>query len=219
MNVRIEKSWKDKLKDEFSKSYFQELTEFVKNEYKTQTIYPGPKQIFRAMDICSFEKVKVVIIGQDPYHGPNQANGLCFSVSEDTPLPPSLKNIYKEILSDTGKKQVSGNLERWAEQGVLLLNATLTVRSGQAASHQNKGWEEFTSQIIRILSARKENLVFLLWGSYAQKKGEVIDRSKHLLLESPHPSPLSASRGFFGNRHFTKTNAYLVMHDKDPIDW
>lgn len=220
MNVKIESSWKEALKDEFDKPYFKELAAFVKEEYKSGTVYPSPNKVFAAFDNCPVDKTKVVILGQDPYHGPGQANGLCFSVSEDVPIPPSLQNIYKEIESDTGKKMPShGNLERWARQGVLLLNATLTVRAAAPGSHQGKGWESFTDAAIRYLAENKENLVFLLWGSYAQKKGEFINRHKHLVLTSPHPSPLSADKGFFGCRHFTKTNAYLIMHGKKPIEW
>lgn len=220
MDVKIEKTWKEKLRSEFEKPYFQNLADFVKQEYKSKKIYPPAKNIFAAFNASSFDKTKVVIIGQDPYHGPNQANGLCFSVSEEVTTPPSLKNIYKEIENDLGKKMpASGNLERWAQQGVLLLNATLTVEAGKAASHQNKGWEEFTDAVIKILNEEKHNLVYLLWGSYAQKKGEIIDRKNNLVLESVHPSPLSAHRGFFGNKHFSKTNAYLIMHGKEAIGW
>lgn len=220
MNVKIEPSWKVKLTEEFEKPYFENLANFVKGEYKTKIVYPPAKLIFDAFANSTFDNTKVVIIGQDPYHGPKQANGLAFSVSDEVPPPPSLINIYKEIESDTGKKMPkTGNLERWAKQGVLLLNATLTVEAGKAGSHQGKGWEEFTDAVIRILSEEKENLVYMLWGSYAQKKGEIINRKKNLVLESPHPSPLSASRGFFGNKHFSKANAYLIMHGKEPIEW
>lgn len=220
MNVKIEKSWRDALKDEFQADYFKSLAQFVKEEYKDTTVYPPPGKIFAAFDSSPIEKTKVVVLGQDPYHGPKQANGLCFSVSEEVSIPPSLQNIYKEIEDDTGVKMpADGNLERWAKQGVLLLNATLTVRAGQAGSHQKKGWEEFTDAAIKYLAENKQNLVFLLWGKYAQDKGEFIDRDKHLVLAAAHPSPFSADRGFFGCRHFSKTNAYLIFHDKEPIDW
>jgi uracil-DNA glycosylase len=220
MDVKIEPSWKSKLHPEFEKEYFRRLSEFVKEEYRIKTIYPPGSLIFNAFNLCSFEKVKAVIIGQDPYHGPGQAHGLCFSVREGIGFPPSLINIFKEIESDLGiNRPVSGNLERWAAQGVLLLNATLTVREHQAGSHQKKGWEEFTDSVISILNNDRENIVFFLWGAYAQKKGESIDRSKHLVLESVHPSPLSASRGFFGNKHFSRCNEYLLRHGIDPINW
>lgn len=220
MNVRIEESWKRELSAEFEKPYFAELTEFVRNEYSTTTIYPPAKLIFNAFDHCPFDKVKAVIIGQDPYHGPGQANGLCFSVNKEIKMPPSLVNIFKEISSDTGKPMpTDGDLTRWSRQGVLLLNATLTVRAGNAGSHQRRGWETFTDAAIRILAEKRENLVFILWGSYAQQKGAFIDRNRHLVLTSPHPSPLSAYAGFFGNHHFTLTNDYLSKHGKEPIDW
>jgi uracil-DNA glycosylase len=220
MDVKIDTSWKSKLTGEFEKEYFLNLTEFVRREYKSNTIYPPGGLIFNAFNLCPFHTVKAVIIGQDPYHGPGQAHGLCFSVREGTGFPPSLINIFKEIESDLGYKTLpTGNLERWAAQGVLLLNATLTVRAHLAGSHQKKGWEEFTDAVIRILNRDKDNLVFFLWGAYAQKKGESIDRARHLLLESVHPSPLSASRGFFGNKHFSRCNAYLAEHGIDPIDW
>ncbi|MCU0472911.1 MAG: uracil-DNA glycosylase [Bacteroidales bacterium] len=220
MDVKIEKSWKLRLEGEFSKEYFLKLSDFVKEEYRTKTIYPPGSLIFNAFNLCPFDKVKAVIIGQDPYHGPGQAHGLCFSVREEIDFPPSLKNIFKEIESDFGYKISStGNLERWAAQGVLLLNATLTVRSHQAGSHQKKGWEVFTDSVIYLLNLEKNNLVFFLWGAYAQKKGEAIDRSRHLILESVHPSPLSASRGFFGNKHFSRCNNYLSEHGIEPIDW
>lgn len=220
MNVSIEKSWKDKLSTEFNKEYFYNLTEFVRNEYKTTTVYPPAKLIFNAFDLCSFDNVKVVIIGQDPYHEPGQAHGLCFSVMEGTKFPPSLVNIFKEIQNDF-ESQIpkDGNLTRWAEQGVLLLNATLTVRAHQAGSHQRKGWEEFTDAVIHKIAEEKENIVFILWGAYAQKKGAFIDTNKHLVLTSPHPSPLSAHRGFFGNKHFSKTNEYLASKGKAAIQW
>ena len=220
MDVKIEPSWKSKLNTEFEKEYFLRLSEFVKEEYRKNTIYPPGSLIFNAFNLCPFQKVKAVIIGQDPYHGPGQAHGLCFSVREEIDFPPSLINIFKEIESDLGiKRPVNGNLERWAAQGVLLLNATLTVKAHQAGSHQKKGWEEFTDSVISILNNEKENIVFFLWGAYAQKKGESIDRSKHLVLESVHPSPLSAMRGFFGNKHFSKCNDYLVKHSIEPINW
>lgn len=220
MNVQIENSWKERLADEFEKPYFKELTDFVRQEYKTQTCYPPGGLIFNAFNLCPFDQVKVVIIGQDPYHGPGQAHGLCFSVNDGIPFPPSLQNIFKEIQADLGKEvPVSGNLTRWAEQGVLLLNATLTVRAHQAASHQRHGWEEFTDAVIRKLSQERDHLVFILWGAYAQKKGAVIDRERHLVLTSAHPSPLSAYHGFFGNKHFSLTNAYLEQYGKTPINW
>lgn len=220
MDVKIAATWKSLLADEFDQPYFQQLAEFVKTEYKTQTIYPRGTDIFKAFDRCSFEDVKVVIIGQDPYHGPGQANGLCFSVSEGIRMPPSLVNIFKEIRDDLGKPiPASGDLDRWARQGVLLLNATLTVRANTPGSHQNRGWETFTDAVIRKISDEKEGIVFLLWGAYAQRKGEVIDRSKHLVLMSAHPSPFSADRGFFGCKHFSKANAYLRSKGKAEIDW
>ena len=207
MNVQIEESWKKALTPEFSKDYFIQLTDFVRKEYHETTVYPPGKLIFNAFNLCPFDNVKVVIIGQDPYHGPGQAHGLCFSVNDGIQPPPSLVNIFKEILT------------RWAEQGVLLLNATLTVRAHQAGSHQRRGWEEFTDAVIRKLAEEKSNLVFILWGAYAQKKGAFIDRNKHLVLTSVHPSPLSAHNGFFGNHHFSLANDYLVKHGKTAIDW
>lgn len=220
MNVKIEESWKRELAAEFEKPHFAELTEFVRSEYSATTVYPPAKLIFNAFDHCPFDKVKAVIIGQDPYHGPGQANGLCFSVNKEIKMPPSLVNIFKEISSDTGKPMpTDGDLTRWSRQGVLLLNATLTVRAGNAGSHQRRGWETFTDAAIRILAEKRENLVFILWGSYAQQKGAFIDRNRHLVLTSPHPSPLSAYAGFFGNHHFTLTNDYLAKHGKEPIDW
>lgn len=219
-DIKIESSWKNRLADEFEKPYFQPLIDFVRNEYRTNMVYPPGGEIFHAFDACSFDQVKVVIIGQDPYHGPGQANGLCFSVRDGVKMPPSLVNIFKEIKSDLGKPIPStGNLERWSKQGVLLLNATLTVRASSPGSHQNKGWEVFTDAVIRKISKEKSNVVFLLWGSYAQKKGEVIDRSKHLVLMSAHPSPFSADRGFFGSRHFSKTNDYLKKNGIPEIEW
>jgi uracil-DNA glycosylase len=220
MDVKIAPSWKSHLSGEFEKPYFHQLIEFVKSEFQDQTIYPPGKEIFRAFDSCDLEQVKVVILGQDPYHGPNQANGLCFSVRDGVRMPPSLVNIFKEIHADLGKPMpASGDLGRWAEQGVLLLNATLTVRAGTPGSHQNKGWEAFTDAVIKAISDQRENVVFLLWGAYAQKKGEVIDRTKHLVLMSPHPSPFSADRGFFGCKHFSKANAYLKSKGLKEIDW
>jgi uracil-DNA glycosylase len=220
IDVKIAPSWKERLKKEFEKEYFANLTQFVKQEYQTQTVYPPGKEIFRAFDCCAFDDVKVVIIGQDPYHGAGQANGLCFSVRSGIRQPPSLVNIFKEINNDLGKPiPSSGDLERWAHHGVLLLNATLTVRSASAGSHQNKGWETFTDAVIKIISDTKTNVVFLLWGAYAQKKGEMIDRSKHLALMSAHPSPFSAHQGFFGNKHFSKANEYLRSKGLKEIDW
>ena len=220
MDVRLEASWKGQLKEEFDKPYFKQLAEFVRAEYSAKTVYPPPACIFQALDLVPFERVRVVILGQDPYHGPGQAHGLCFSVPEGVPMPPSLRNIFQEIRDDLGLPlPKSGNLKRWAEQGVLLLNATLTVEAGQAGSHQKKGWEEFTDAIIKKLSDGREGLVFLLWGAYAQKKGEHIDRAKHLVLTAPHPSPLSAHNGFFGCRHFSKTNDYLIARGEKPIVW
>jgi len=221
MDVKIHPTWKEHLRDEFEKPYFRELTAFVKKEYINEVVYPEPKAIFRALDLCPFEDVSVVILGQDPYHNPEQANGLCFAVPKDVRLPPSLQNVFKEIESDIGKPMVhtKGDLTRWAEQGVLLLNATLTVRAHSAGSHQGRGWEQFTDAIIAKLSEGREHLVFILWGNYAKSKGVYIDREKHLVLESPHPSPFSAHSGFFGNKHFSQTNAYLKRHGKKPIDW
>jgi len=220
MNVRIEPSWKEVLAGEFEKDYFSILVSFVKSEYENHKVYPHPKSIFRAFDKTPFDKVKVVILGQDPYHGHGQANGLAFSVSESVAAPPSLENIYKEIADDLGKEMPNtGSLEHWAEQGVLLLNTTLTVRAGNAGSHQGKGWEQLTDAAIVELGKRRKNIVFLLWGSHAQKKGELINKRDHFVLEAPHPSPLSAHRGFFGCRHFSTANAYLIMHGKSPINW
>jgi uracil-DNA glycosylase len=220
MDVKIETLWKSKLKEEFEKEYFIKLAEFVREEYKEKTIYPPGGLIFNAFNLCPFQKVKAVIIGQDPYHGPGQAHGLCFSIRDGVNFPPSLINIFKEIELDLGfSRPESGNLERWASQGVLLLNATLTVRAHQAGSHQKKGWEQFTDSVIGIINSEMQNIVFFLWGAYAQKKGESIDRSKHLVLESVHPSPLSASRGFFGNKHFSRCNNYLLEHGIEPVDW
>lgn len=220
MDVKIEESWKKHIGAEFDKIYFTQLTDFVRKEYQQYTIYPPGKLIFNAFNLCPFDKVKVVIIGQDPYHEPGQAQGLCFSVNKGVPFPPSLVNIFKEIHNDLGKPMPSdGDLTRWTKQGVLLLNATLTVRAHQAGSHQNKGWEEFTDAAIKALNEEREHLVFILWGGYARRKGAIIDRSKHLVLESAHPSPLSAYHGFFGNKHFSRTNDYLIEHGETPIDW
>lgn len=221
MNVAISESWKSILSKEFEKSYFSQLTSFVRSEYERYTCYPKGNEIFSAFDRCSFENVKVVILGQDPYHGAGQANGLCFSVHESLPHPPSLINIYKELEQDIGKPYPSsGDLSDWADQGVLLLNATLTVRASEAGSHQRQGWEVFTDAVIQQLSDEKEELVFLLWGGYAKKKGSKIDQNKHLVLTSGHPSPLSANRGYwFGNKHFSQTNAYLEKIGKSQIRW
>ena len=220
MNVRIEESWKTRLQEEFDKPYFANLTQFVRNEYASGTVYPPGGEMFAAFDACPFEQVRVVILGQDPYHEPGQAHGLCFSANDGVQFPPSLVNIFKEIESDLGKPMPrSGNLMRWAQQGVLLLNATLTVRAHQAGSHQNKGWETFTDAVIHRLASEREHIVFILWGSYAQRKGAFIDRNRHCVLQSPHPSPLSAYRGFFGNKHFSSANKYLVQHGYKPIEW
>ncbi|MDO8623780.1 MAG: uracil-DNA glycosylase [bacterium] len=221
MEVKIDPSWQRHLNGEFDAPYFKELTDFVKKEYKNEMVYPPPKHIFYAFDLCPFDKVKVVILGQDPYHGKGQANGLCFAVNEGTALPPSLQNIFKEVESDIGEpiKNKTGDLSRWAKQGILLLNATLTVRASLAGSHQGKGWERFTDAAIRALSEDREHLVFVLWGNYAKQKGAHIDRSKHLVLESAHPSPFSAHNGFFGSKPFSKTNAYLVEQGETPVDW
>ncbi len=242
MDVKIHPSWKKILSDEFEKTYFKDLVAFVKSEYQKTTIYPPPKDIFRAFDMCSFDEVKVVILGQDPYHGEGQANGLCFAVYEGVRQPPSLQNIFKELKADIGKshlnsyqfttihsKQIqnskfnthnySSNLESWARQGILLLNATLTVRKDSAGSHQGKGWETFTDAVVKKLSDEKEHLVFLLWGNYAKQKGAVIDRTKHLVLETAHPSPFSADKGFFGCKHFSKTNNYLEENHIEKINW
>jgi uracil-DNA glycosylase len=221
MQIKIHPSWQSILENEFTKPYFEQLISFVKNEYKQHTCYPKGSEIFAAFDHCPFENVKVVIIGQDPYHGPNQANGLCFSVNDGVPFPPSLQNIFKEVEKDLQiPYPSSGNLERWADQGVLLLNATLTVRQSEAGSHQNKGWETFTDAIIQEISNRKENVNFLLWGGFAKKKGAKIDRNKHIVLETGHPSPLSSNRGlWFGNQHFSKTNQHLKELGKTEIFW
>ncbi|HNP77217.1 MAG: uracil-DNA glycosylase [Cyclobacteriaceae bacterium] len=219
-DIRLEESWKSRLSAEFSKPYFSELIQFVRSEYATATVFPPGKEIFRAFDVCRFQDVRVVIIGQDPYHGPGQANGLCFSVRDGVKPPPSLVNIFKEIKNDLGKPiPASGDLERWAQQGVLLLNATLTVRASSPGSHQNKGWEQFTDAVIELISTQKEHVVFLLWGAYAQKKGAVIDRSRHCVLMSAHPSPFSADRGFFGSKHFSKANEYLQAQGLKGVNW
>jgi uracil-DNA glycosylase len=218
--VKIESSWKEKLAPEFEKSYFSQLVDFVKNEYVHKTVYPKGSKIFNAFEKTPFDKVKVVILGQDPYHEPGQAHGLCFSVNDGIPLPPSLQNIYTELRSDLGiAPPPSGNLERWAEQGVLLLNATLTVEAHRAGSHQNKGWEEFTDAVIHKIAEEKERIVFILWGSYAQRKGAFIDPDKHLILKAVHPSPLSSYRGFFGSKPFSQTNQYLINTGQLPIHW
>lgn len=221
MFIKIHSSWQNVLSDEFDKPYFQQLVSFVKSEYATQKCYPKGSEIFAAFDHCHFDAVKVVIIGQDPYHGFGQANGLCFSVNDGIPLPPSLINIFKEIQTDLNKPfPKTGNLQRWADQGVLLLNATLTVRESEAGSHQNQGWETFTDAVIEKISNEKENIVFLLWGGFAKKKGAKIDRNRHHVLETGHPSPLSANRGlWFGNNHFSKANAYLESLGKGTIEW
>ncbi|ETK01789.1 uracil-DNA glycosylase [Tannerella sp. oral taxon BU063 isolate Cell 6/7/9] len=220
MDVKMEPSWKTRLAGEFEKDYFVKLTDFVRQEYRQATVYPSGPNIFNAFAHCPFDRVKVVIIGQDPYHEPGQAHGLCFSVQDGTPFPPSLQNIFKEITDDLGRpRPTSGDLTRWADQGVLLLNATLTVRAHRAGSHQGHGWETFTDAVIRCLNAERQHLVYMLWGAYAQKKGASIDTSRNLVLTSPHPSPLSAHRGFFGNRHFSRANDYLVALGESPIDW
>ena len=221
MNVKIEESWRQHIGNEFEKQYFIDLIKFVRYEYTTTTCYPPGKLIFNAFNLCPFDKVKVVIIGQDPYHEPGQAHGLSFSVCDGVPFPPSLQNIFKEIEQDLGMPiPMTGNLTRWAEQGVLLLNATLTVRAHQAASHQRRGWEEFTDAAIKALNADRDNLVFILWGGYARSKAPLIDSSRHLILQSVHPSPLSANRGgWFGNHHFSRANASLTEHGKEPINW
>ena len=220
MNVRIDESWRQVLQPEFDKPYFELLTDFVRHAYRTTQCFPPAGQIFRAFDLCPFDKVRVVIIGQDPYHDVNQAHGLCFSVQDGVPVPPSLVNIYKELQRDLGKPiPSSGNLTHWAEQGVLLLNATLTVEAHRAGSHQGKGWEELTDAAIQAINNQRSNVVFMLWGSYAQRKGQFIDRRRHLVLTAVHPSPLSAYRGFIGCGHFSQANAYLQLHGQTPINW
>jgi uracil-DNA glycosylase len=220
MQVRIDESWREVLQTEFDKPYFELLTDFVRHAYRTTQCFPPAGQIFRAFDLCPFDKVRVVIIGQDPYHDVNQAHGLCFSVQEGVKIPPSLENIYKELNRDLGKPiPSSGNLTHWAEQGVLLLNATLTVEAHKAGSHQGKGWEELTDAAIMALNEKREKIVFMLWGSYAQRKGQYIDRRQHLVLTAVHPSPLSAYRGFIGCGHFSQANNYLLQHGRTPINW
>ena len=220
MQVKIAPSWGEKLQSEFDAPYFSQLTQFVRKEYATGPCYPPGNQIFNAFNLCPFDKVKVVILGQDPYHEEGQAEGLCFSVADGVQWPPSLQNIFKEIEGDLHRPApATGSLRRWAEQGVLLLNSTLTVRAHQAASHAGQGWDTFTDAVVRLLSDERENLVFLLWGSYAQHKGAIVDRQRHLVLTSAHPSPLSAYRGFFGNHHFSLCNDYLIQHNITPINW
>lgn len=222
IDVRIEKSWKKALHEEFEKEYFEQLIDFVKSEYEETTVYPNPKNIFKAFELCPFDAVRAVLLGQDPYHGRAQAQGLCFSVRAGTPHPPSLQNIFKEIQSDLGRISacgVDGDLTPWAEQGVLLLNATLTVRAHEAGSHQGRGWEIFTDAVVRALNEKREGLVFVLWGKYAQEKGKMLDWNKHLVLEAAHPSPFSAHNGFFGCKHFSQSNEYLVSHGQEPIIW
>lgn len=220
MQVKIAPSWGEKLQSEFDAPYFSQLTQFVRKEYATGPCYPPGNQIFNAFNLCPFDKVKVVILGQDPYHEEGQAEGLCFSVADGVQWPPSLQNIFKEIEGDLHRPTpATGSLRRWAEQGVLLLNSTLTVRAHQAASHAGQGWETFTDAVVRLLSDERENLVFLLWGSYAQHKGAIVNRQRHLVLTSAHPSPLSAYRGFFGNHHFSLCNDYLIQHNITPINW
>lgn len=220
MNVNIEPSWKELLGDQFEQEYFKSLVKFVKEEYQNHRVYPPGSQIFNAFDFCPASETRVVIIGQDPYHGHGQANGLCFSVNEGIPMPPSLLNIFKELKSDLNKDiPPHGSLERWAHQGVLLLNATLTVKASQPGSHQKKGWEQFTDAVIQQLSKSLKGIVFILWGAYAQRKGEVIDASRHHIIQSPHPSPFAAHRGFFGSRPFSKTNEFLISEGKEPINW
>lgn len=220
MDVRIAEDWKQILSEEFNKPYFEQLTDFVRAEYALGEVFPKGRDIFRAFDKCPFESLKVVIIGQDPYHGVGQANGLCFSVGDGVPFPPSLQNIFKEVNSDTGAPiPASGNLDRWAEQGVLLLNAVLTVRAHQAASHAGRGWEQFTDAVVRAIATRKQGVVYMLWGSYAQKKGAIADPNNNLILKSVHPSPLSSYRGFFGCRHFSRANEYLASIGKNQIVW
>ena len=220
MEVKIASDWRDILAPEFEKPYFEELTHFVRDEYAAHRVYPRGSNIFRAFDKCPFDKLKVVIIGQDPYHGPGQAHGLCFSVADGVPFPPSLQNIFKEVHTDTGAEiPLSGNLDRWAEQGVLLLNAVLTVREHEAASHAGHGWETFTDAVVRAVAERKEGVVYMLWGSYAQRKGAIADPSRNLILKAVHPSPLSAYRGFLGCRHFSQANSYLESIGQEPIKW
>ncbi len=219
--IKLEESWKEHLKPEFERDYMLALRQFLQQEKELgKVIFPAGSEIFNALNSTPLSQVKVVILGQDPYHGPGQAHGLCFSVRPGVAIPPSLRNIYKEIAADLGfPPPRTGSLQSWSEQGVLLLNSVLTVESGKAAAHQGKGWEEFTDRVVALLNQQREHLVFILWGSYAQRKGQIIDRKRHLVLESPHPSPLSASRGFFGNHHFSRANEYLVAHGQSPVDW
>ena len=220
MEVKIAQDWGEILAPEFEKPYFEQLTQFVRDEYAAHRIYPRGSNIFRAFDKCPFDKLKVVIIGQDPYHGPGQAHGLCFSVADGVPFPPSLQNIFKEVHADTGADiPLSGNLDRWAEQGVLLLNAVLTVREHEAASHAGRGWETFTDAVVRAVAERKQGVVYMLWGSYAQRKGAIADPARNLILKAVHPSPLSAYRGFLGCRHFSQANTYLESIGQEPIKW
>ncbi|MBN7801380.1 uracil-DNA glycosylase [Algoriphagus aestuariicola] len=220
MDVKIEESWRNSLNHVFEQDFFKRLVGFVRYEYQNQDVFPPGKEIFNAFQHCPLEAVKIVILGQDPYHGPGQAHGLSFSVKAGVPFPPSLLNILKEIKTDIGTDMpADGDLTRWADQGVFLLNATLTVRAGQAGSHQNQGWEQFTDEVIRVISSSRENVVFMLWGAYAQKKADLIDSKKHLILKAPHPSPLSAHRGFLGCRHFSKANSYLTEKGIAPIRW
>jgi len=220
MDVKIAEDWKQLLAEEFEKPYFAELVGFVHSEYSSTRVFPRGSNIFRAFDKCPFDRLKVVIIGQDPYHGEGQANGLCFSVNDGVPFPPSLQNIFQEVHTDTGAPiPVSGNLDRWAEQGVLLLNSVLTVRAHQAASHAGHGWEQFTDAVVRAIDARRANIVYMLWGSYAQRKGAIADPSRNCILKAVHPSPLSVYRGFFGCHHFSQANAYLEAHGREPIVW
>ena len=220
MDVQIEPHWKAKLDETFREPYFSELSDFVREAYRTSRVFPAPKAIFRAFDLCPFPRVRVVILGQDPYHGVGQAHGLSFSVNRGVPIPPSLGNIFKEVADDVGVARAShGDLTRWAEQGVLLLNATLTVAHGQPGSHQKKGWERFTDKVIQILAEEREDIVFMLWGAYAKKKQAFIDPFRHLVLTAPHPSPFSAHSGFFGCRHFSQANAFLASRGLEPITW
>ena len=220
MAIRVEEGWREALADQWEAPYFGELARFVHDEYRSGTVYPPASQVFAAFDACPFDSVRVVILGQDPYHGPGQANGLCFSVNPGVRMPPSLVNIFREVSDDTGAPfPADGNLDRWARQGVLLLNATLTVREHSAGSHQRHGWETFTDAAIKALSDRREHIVFLLWGSYAISKRGLVDETRHLVLTSPHPSPLSAHRGFFGNHHFSRANRYLSLHGLQPVKW
>lgn len=220
MDVKIAQDWKEILQPEFDKPYFRELTDFVRQEYASRRVFPRAGNIFRAFDKCPFDRLKVVIIGQDPYHGEGQANGLCFSVADGIPFPPSLQNIFQEVSSDLNRPiPASGNLDRWAEQGVLLLNAVLTVRAHEAASHAGRGWETFTDAVVRAIAERKQGIVYLLWGSYAQRKGAIADPARNCILKAVHPSPLSAYRGFIGCRHFSQANAYLRSQGKAEIDW